>query len=249
MAMQSLEALADDDRRPYAATANVLGVLDRIRRINLPDVIDNNVLRVTGVPEGARGRVAFALQFLRLVDAAARPTDTLRSIARASEDEFRELLAAVVRDAYAADFAQVDPAQDTQVRIISAFQQYEPRSQTMRMAMLFTGLCRAAGIPLLDVPRQRAMRAPATTRSGERRPPAERGSGATPNRLPQAPAITSQSVTITLADLALIENQEEFDKAWIALGVVTRAATRARQRPVPTGDEESPGRNEQAPRL
>jgi len=241
MAVNNLDELADDDRRPYAAAANVTGVLDRIRRINLPDVIDNDFLRVTGIPEGARGRVSFALEFLRLVDHAGRPTDTLRSIARASEDEYREQLAAVVRDAYAADFARVDPAQDTQPRLISAFQRYEPRSQTMRMVMLFTALCRAAGIPLLDAPRQRAMRGTSAPRPGRR----TTNASLSVTRSPRGTSPSGQVVSINIDDLALIENKDEFTEAWTALGVVARATARARQRPTPPSEAASPEASEE----
>jgi hypothetical protein len=147
----------DENRRPYAPAANVIAVLERVRRVNLPDPIDADLLRIAGVSEGAMGRVVYALRFLRLTEPTGRPTDRLRAIAKAPEEEWHDLLAGVVREAYASDFTRIDPGQDAQPKIMSAFQRYEPRSQVYRMVMLFLGLCRAAGIPVLDPPRDRQM--------------------------------------------------------------------------------------------
>lgn len=231
MAM-NLEELLDEERRPYAAAANLASVLERVRRINLPATLDNDLLRVIGIPEASLARVIFALRFLRLIDATGRPTDVLRAIARASDDEYRELLAGVVREAYAADFARVDPAHDTQTQIESVFRRYEPRSQTMRMVMLFLGLCRMAGMPVVDAPRRRGMQTRATGMRPARTSPIP--APANPARRssttqPPLPATVGQTVSISVDDLALIDDQDAFDKAWAALGVVTRLTARARQ--------------------
>jgi hypothetical protein len=152
-----------DRQRPYAAPANVLAVVHRCRRMNLPGRIDNAFLRLAGIPEGALGRVMAALRFLRLINEDGTPTDLLRSIAAAPEDEYRELWGGTLRTCYEADFERVNPAEDSQAAIVSHFQQYVPRSQINRMVMLFLGLCREAGIPVLDAPRERSM-APAARR-------------------------------------------------------------------------------------
>ncbi len=226
----------NEDRRPYAPAANVLAILERVRRRNLPDVIDNDFMRIAAVSEGTMGRVAATLRFLGLVDDASRPTDRLRAMARADDDEYRELLAAVVRDAYAADFERVDPSQDPQPRIISAFQRYEPRSQTERMVMLFLGLVRAAGIPVLDAPRDRGMqtapRVVARTVPSRGRvasePARARASSTT-----AAPDTTRQQPTapegpagllfgVTIEDIGALP-PEEFDTVWSALGKIAKA--------------------------
>ena len=49
-----------DERRPYAPAANVVAVLERVRRVNLPDIVDADLLRIAGVSEGAMTRVVFA---------------------------------------------------------------------------------------------------------------------------------------------------------------------------------------------
>ncbi len=225
----------DEDRRPYAPAANVVGVLERLRRINLPELIDTDLFRIAGVSEGAMGRVAYALRFLRLVEPSGRPTDRLRAIAKAPDEEWRDLLAGVVREAYAADFARIDPSQDTQPRIMSAFQRYEPRSQTMRMVMLFLGLCRAAGIPVLDAPRDRQMQAPnrVTVRPSTARGQATAAPARARASAPQSPSQLEQPVVphaldpnllfgVTVQDIGSLP-ADEFEAVWGALGKIARA--------------------------
>src|SRR5437870_3488774 len=106
-------SMTEEDRtRPYAAPANITVVLRRCRTRNMPERIDNDFLRLAGIPEGALGRVMQALRFLRLIDADGRPTDLLRSLSAAPEQEYRALLEGAVRTAYSPDFDRVDPTQD-----------------------------------------------------------------------------------------------------------------------------------------
>src|SRR5262249_35610932 len=142
------------------------------------------------------------------------------------------LLTAAIRNAYAEDFERVDPAEDTQAKIVDAFRRYERRSQTDRMVMLFLGLCREAGIPDRDAPRKRAMQPPAreqskpasgsrpATRAGPRQPPSQRH-----ERVSQA-APSSQLFGITESDIAVLDDAD-FDEVWAALGKVARARARA----------------------
>lgn len=225
-----LESL-EDERRPYAPAANVIAVLERIRNVKLPDVVDSDLLRIAGVSEGAMTRVVFALRFLGLIDTSGRPTDRLRAIAKA-EDDWRDLLAGVVREAYATDFARLDPGQDPQPRIVAAFKRYEPRSQTERMVMLFLGLCRAAGIPVLDAPRERGQQTARKT-SQTVRPrgiSAPRSAVGRPN-LVSAPPVPDQLgpvqatnllFGVTVEDIGGLE-PDQFTEVWNALGLVARA--------------------------
>lgn len=243
-----IEPRGDDDRRPYAPAANVLAVIERVRRLNLPAAVDTDFLRLADVPEGSLGRVAFALRFLGLTDADARPSDQLRAIARATDEEYRELLAGIVRSAYATDFERVDPAAETQAKIASAFQRYEPRSQTTRMVMLFLGLAKAAGILVMEAPRERGIQpARATPRStaGRARPAAAgpartRPSAPTIRRgLDQSPA-TSLLFGVTVDDIAALP-EADFDTVWEALGKVARARARAAQPPSEQSEVEEEG--------
>ena len=228
----------DDERRPYAPAANVIAVLERLRRLKLPDVVNADILRIAGVSEGAMGRVLQALRFLRLIDATGRPTDRLGAIARAGDDEWRDLLAGVVREAYASDFARIDPAQDPQQRIVSAFKRYEPRSQTDRMVMLFLGLARAAGIPVLDAPRERLMqpsraatgRTPTVAKSSaSRAASATRASAPLPTDSLQQPIATNLLFGVTVDDIAALP-EADFKAVWDALGKVAQARARNARR-------------------
>lgn len=231
---------AEDLRRPYAPLANVIAVLDRVRRVNLPEVFDADFLTVAGVPEGVSvSRVFFALRFLGLIEVNHRPTDTMRAIASAGDEEARELLGAALRAAYAEDFARVDPGQDPQPRIISAFKRYEPRSQTERMVALFLGLARWAGLPVLDAPRQRGLKSEATPQKRGLRQTRSAGITVPKTRADEPPPLASLlSFRFSAEDLAGIEDEAEFERVWKALGVVARATTQARRRTIAQAEPE-----------
>jgi hypothetical protein len=140
--------------RPYAAPSNVIDILKRLRSRNLPDRIDADYLRAAGVPDGSIYRVVFALKFLGLVE-DDMPTSDLRSIATSTDEEYRGILERLVRTAYRDVFEVVDPAEDGADKIANLFRRYVPASQRDRMVVFFLGMCREAGIPTLDAPRQR----------------------------------------------------------------------------------------------
>ncbi len=221
-------------RRPYAAAANVVGVLRRVRQRNLPDMIDGDFLRVAGVPEIVFGRVLDALRFLQLVQADNSRTDLLRSISAAPEAEYRELLESAVREAYREDFARVDPGQDTQAQIIDAFAPYQPRSQTARMVMLWLGLCREAGIPVLEAPRERQMQSPLARRS-QRSPRTSTGQRTDPvtiHDLRGRPTIPQVGGLAGVSEEDLLRLDETtFNLVWAALGTAFYKARRAIPKP------------------
>jgi Family of unknown function (DUF5343) len=224
-------------QRPYAPPANVIAVLKRARSRNLPERIDSDFLRLAEVPEPSQRRVTVALRFLGLIDEGGRPTDTLQALAAARDDEYANLLSAAIRDAYKEDFERIDPAEDTHAKIVAAFQPYQPRSQTDRMVMLFLGLCREAGIPVMEAPRERKMKGtsgPRATRSSSRTTERASAAPATPQRqIPSPPPAPSGLLFgVTDDDIALL-GDEQFEQVWQALGVVARTraqAQRQRQR-------------------
>jgi len=221
----------DQDRRPYAATANVMAVLNRARTRNLPERINNDFLKIAQIGDAVFGRVTFALEFLGLVSPEGMPTDKLRSMASAPDAEFRELLAATIREVYAPEFARIDPAEDSQAQVQDAFRRYQPKSQVDRMVMLFLGLCREAGIPVRDVPRDRKMQ-PA---SAVRKPSAVKRQTSAParaeaTRVEGTPVLSSLLFGFTQDDVASL-SEDEFNEVWRALGKVARARAKAR----PTG--------------
>jgi hypothetical protein len=243
MAMVRITEEPDDDRRPYAPAANVIAVIDRARRLNLPASVDTDFLRLADVPEGSLGRVAFALRFLGLTDSSTRPTDQLRAMARATEEEYRDLLAGVVRSAYAADFERIDPSQETQAKIAEAFRRYEPRSQTTRMVMLFLGLAKAAGIPVMEAPRDRGIQAARPSARVSVRPKASavpsraRASAPpTPSNLDQ-PVATNLLFGVTVDDIASLP-EAEFKAVWDALGKVALARARNAKRTTKEAEEQ-----------
>lgn len=142
--------------RPYCPPSNVLAIVNRLRDRNLPDQVDSEYLRDAGIPEGTNNRTLFGLRFLGLIGEGYEITEALRAIHTATDEEYRNILAGLVREAYAEVFASIDPAQDPQDRIINFFRRYTPASQRDRMVIFFLGMCREAGIAALDVPRQRA---------------------------------------------------------------------------------------------
>lgn len=226
-----------DDKRPYAATANVTGVIKRTRTRNLPDKVDNDFIRLAGVPEAVIHRVASALKFLGLVAEDDKPTDTLRALAAAPDEQYREILAGAVRNAYEVDFTRIDPAQDSQKRIIDAFRPYQPRSQTNRMVMLFLGLCHEAAMEVKDAPRERPMGA-TVARSGGSARPASKPDKPTSPKLRQPPPSNGASATVQSASGPLLFgvteddigalSDEQFATVWGALGLVARARAQSR---------------------
>lgn len=228
-----------EDKRPYAAAANVVGVLQRARTRNLPDRIDNDFLRLAGVPEVVFGRVANALLFLGFTDEDQRPTETLTALSAAPDEKYRELLAGALRVAYRPDFERIDPTQDTQTQIIDAFRPYQPRSQTQRMVMLFLALCREAGIAVKDAPRERSGRsltgkAPKKAIAPvEQRPRRGRSiNNGADDGLPAVPA--ALLFGITEDDIGVLDD-DQFAAVWNALGTVARARAGARARAATTG--------------
>lgn len=217
-------------RRPYAATANIVGVIERARTRNLPDVINNEFLRIAGVPEVVFGRVTEAIFFLGLVDEGGEPTTELRAIAGASDAEYKAIVAGLIRTAYGEDFQKIDPSQDDQPTIIDAFRRYEPRSQTSRMVMLFLGLCREAGIPVKDAPRERKMQSTRSTkpRGGGRKRSSDVPATATIAAPGQAPAPPRSDLlfSVTEDDIAAL-GEEDFNAVWAALGKVARARSKS----------------------
>lgn len=140
--------------RPYAPVANVITVIQRLRRRNLPERIDDDYLRDAGIPEGSIARVLLALRFIHLLDGDA-PTPALRSIAQSPEEEYKAILSGLVKEAYSDVFQTLDPSEDTQDRFVNFFRRYTPASQRERMVLLLLGLCKEAGMPTKDAPRQR----------------------------------------------------------------------------------------------
>jgi hypothetical protein len=226
--------------RPYASPSNMTSVLKRLRSRNLPDRIDGDFLRDHGIPDGSIHRMVFALRFLGLVD-EDEPSEALRQIASSTDEEYQTILAGLIRNAYRDIFDVIDPAEDSQGRILNVFRRYTPGSQRERMVSFFLGMCREAGIPTLDAPRQRASGSSSgakATRATARSPrasggtPAKRDSGskgADPKPLLSPSGDGAQLLFgVTEDDIGML-NPDDFDEVWAALGKVARARAEARK--------------------
>ncbi len=226
-----------EDRRPYAPSANVVAVLHRARTRNLPSQIDDAFFNIADVPKSAHGLVRETLQFLGLIDSEGSPSTTFEKISAASDGEFQSILEQVVRQAYAEDFAVVDPSKDSADTLINNFRRYKPRSVTHRMRMLFTGLCREAGIPVAEHQKERRA-SPKKPRRAPRKqtPAADPPAPATPRAaVPQRGQIV---VPISHADIIALNDEAAFLKIWESLGRLewSRAVANAPSRSPQTDD-------------
>lgn len=147
---------------PYAPASAVVDIIDKYRNRGLSTPFTSEVLSRAGVTDSLIPRTMQALVTLDLIDSEGNPTETLESLRRAPEPEFKTHLAAWLRAAYADVLRFVEPA-DGEVAIRDAFRHYNPVGQQSRMVALFMGLCRAAGLRTDEAP------------STERRPIGGRG--------------------------------------------------------------------------
>jgi hypothetical protein len=219
--------------RPYAPTANVVGVLQRVRRMNMPSKVSREFLVGAGISENIVPRVAGALRFLRLIDDQDAPSDALRALASGTEDEYKQLLARTIQTAYATDFQNIAPATDSQQKISDTFQRYTPKSQHARQVILLLGLCREAGMDVLDSPRERQMQTRRKTnrssvqsqqkgRGQDTKPTDTRSSGAS------TPSAAGLLFGVTEDDIAALPSGE-FNEVWAALGKIALARARAKK--------------------
>jgi len=148
----------DRQPTPYAPVNNVLSVIRRLRERGLPEVLSFGELQRIGIPSGNASRTLVALRYLGLIDDEGRRTSAFDRLGRAKSDEYNEVLAEVVRNAYAQIFAIVDPAENSDIEIADAFRGLQPEAQRERMITLFLGLCREAGIVSGRAPEARPRR-------------------------------------------------------------------------------------------
>jgi len=219
---------ANEKFRPYAAPANIIATIGRCRSRNLPPQINNDFLRVVGIPEVVLNRVIQTLKFLGLVYEDLRPSDKLQALVSTTDAQYQEMLDKIVREAYRAEFNMVDPSQDSWARIVDAFKPYEPKSQINRMATLFLALCREAGIEVKDAPRERRMQT-GTGKETARAPHKGRVKQTQTGQHHRVSPLEARESLFALTedDIAVLSN-EEFDEVWTALGKVARARAKAK---------------------
>lgn len=142
---------------PYAAPENVVRVLDRVHSNGLRGKLDAGFLGQLGITENLVPRTLRALEFIGFTkeDEEGAPTPLLEQYIVSSEDDGKALLQEALRKAYEPIFRAVDPERDSRDKVHTAFKVMRPQSQWGRMVTFFLGMCRAAGMTVLEPPKER----------------------------------------------------------------------------------------------
>lgn len=227
------------DHRPYASTSNVLDVLHRLRSRNLPETIGPEFYQIVGLPDQAIGRTRDALIFLGLIDANGRPSERLSRMTAETEDEYRKDLEDAIRMSYADALEVISPESDTSAQIQDWFRRYQPRSQTRKMAGLFLGLCKEAGVPVREAPRAKrnrqetkVIRLASTKRGTSGGRPTSSLPDTDTSRSADVPSSSPSSADdslafgITAQDVAALSD-DDFEEVWKALGKIARARAKS----------------------
>lgn len=220
-------------KAPYAPVQNVVEFIHKVRDRELAQPVTLATLEAIGIPEGNRPRTLQALKFLRVLQEDGYYDEAAEQLKLAGTDEYPEVLAGLLRSAYALVFKMVDPATDPEYRIADAFRQYQPDGQRSRMVTLFLGLCAEAGIVsrakrALTHDTKRAGRNDRRVRSAARE---SLGSPIAPLSGPRPPTQQADGpivLPVTEADVAAW-NDQEFTAAWAAIGTVVRLTAQKRQ--------------------
>ena len=134
------------DYKPYAPVGNVLSIIHRLRESGLPDILDmGSVVRV-GISEGNASRTIAALQYMGLINEDGGHTQLMDALERASRDEYQNVLAEILKEAYSDIFQIINLETDKEPQIDDSFRSFNPSRQRKRMVSLFIGLCQEAGL-------------------------------------------------------------------------------------------------------
>lgn len=131
---------------PYAPAATVLNVIRHFRNRDVPERLTTTQLGQLSVTDNLVPRVVRALQFLGLIEEDGVTTQPFRSMPAATDDEYKQILSGLIRNAYRDIFQIIDPADAPPDRLLNAFRPYSPAGQRERMVVLFTELCHEAGM-------------------------------------------------------------------------------------------------------
>jgi hypothetical protein len=147
----------DSNFAPYAAPENVVRVLDRVHKNGLRGKLDPAFLGQLGITENLVPRTLRALEFLGFTkeDEEGAATPLLEQYVVSGEEDGKALLAEALRKSYESIFRAVDPERDSRDKINTAFKVMRPQSQWNRMVTFFLGMCRAAGMNVLEPPKER----------------------------------------------------------------------------------------------
>jgi hypothetical protein len=134
----------------YAAVINMQKMLEAHRAGKLSRQVTVEKLIELGIAPGDAARVKNALIDLTFVDKDGYQTPLFASLVTASEEEYREILANVLRHVYAEVFDQINPATATQEQLKKAFSVYAFPKLHRKMVALFKELAQQAGLLTKD---------------------------------------------------------------------------------------------------
>lgn len=131
---------------PYGPIRAIDIALSFHRDRGFADPIGSTALERAGVAPSMSPRTLQALRYLGLIDDDGYSTEDMERVRRARDDELPELLATLVRRAYAEVFTQLDPAVATSRQLNDAFRAHEPLAQRVKMVALFRAICVRANL-------------------------------------------------------------------------------------------------------
>jgi len=139
-------AITSNSNAPYAPASTIVNLLKRFRDKGLSFPVTPEVLVRAGVPESLVTRTLQSLQLLELITEDGQPTEMLKKIRAVPEKEYKQTLAAWIKQVYADVFAFADPKSGNATEMHDAFRTYQPEGQRPRMVKLFMALCAEAGL-------------------------------------------------------------------------------------------------------
>jgi len=131
---------------PYAPPSNVLLLIRHARDKGLKEPVTSPLITTIGIPEGNTSRTLQAFRLLKLLDEEGYFTPTFKLLSNAPSDEYPDVLAQILKDAYDTVFMALDPAKASDQQFENAFRFYQPKAQRSRMIVFFKALCREAGL-------------------------------------------------------------------------------------------------------
>ncbi len=139
-------AVTSEQSAPYPAPGVFIPLLERNRERGLPNPLTSEHLQRLGVSDSLVPRTLQAFKTLDLIEEDGRHSPILERLRRATEAEYRPLMAEWLKGAYAHALDVVDPANSDDGDIRDAFRHYNPISMQQRMVSLFIALFEEAGV-------------------------------------------------------------------------------------------------------
>ncbi|NLJ38975.1 MAG: DUF5343 domain-containing protein [Candidatus Atribacteria bacterium] len=137
---------------PYASPSNVMEVVKRFRETGLTWPLTKDEIQRVGISPSLANRTLSALEFLGLIDEEGNRTEALNGLGRASTNEYKNILAEILRSAYSDIFQILDPSTANDIQLDDAFRGKQPEKQRSRMVTLFKGLCTEAELIKGEIP-------------------------------------------------------------------------------------------------